>query len=161
MKHNYIYFIILYVAFVNGQEQEKPTKSSFKTSNNLYNSKLIYSTKISEKWELKSELAISNAFDYTSIEFLPISIEYHITKKWKVFGGPKLRYSFVKNDTYLGTQDSFKVLGQIGTRYDISKDLYGEFLFEYPLSKKANVQKNYKETLFKQSPFRFTVGHKF
>jgi len=161
MKNILLALLLFSVLTVNGQKESKPA-SNLKVYSNPFSIELIYATTLSEKWALASGLAISKAIDYNSIEFLPLSLEYHITKKWKIFGGPKLRVSFVKDNYFSGTQSQFSVLGQLGTRYDHNKGFFGELLFEYPMSQQTHSQNNYTQpSLFVKAPLTLKIGGQF
>jgi len=146
--------ILLFTMLTYSQEKEKPKVNLYE---NLFSVKLSYITKLSEKWSLQNELEISNAHDFNELEFTPISMNYNITKKWKVFGGPKLRYSFLKDDFYIPSQSNFSVLTQVGTRYDFSTAFFGEILYEYKL-----VNKNFNQAIEPSGGnLKFGVGFKF
>ncbi|MCF6347340.1 MAG: hypothetical protein L3J20_03460 [Flavobacteriaceae bacterium] len=153
MKNFILFVSLLFLTTLYTQEKEKPKTTIY---SNLFSSKLSLHTKLSNNWSLLNELEISNAHDFNRIE-LPISLKYSITKKWSVFAGPKLRYSFVKDDFYLGSYENFNVLAQVGTRYDFTEDFFGEMIYEYNL-----IHKNYNEALqVSGGRLRFGVGLKF
>ncbi len=146
--------ILLFTLLTYSQEKEKTRVNLYE---NLFSVKLSHITKLSEKWSLQNELAISNAHDFNELEFIPISINYNITKKWIVFGGPKLKYTFLKDDFYVPIQSNFSVLTQVGTRYDFSNDFFGEILYEYKL-----VNKNLNQAIEANGGrLKFGVGFKF
>jgi len=146
--------ILLFTLLTYSQEKEKPKINLYE---NLFSAKLLYITKLSEKWSLQNELTISNAHDFNELEFIPISINYNITKKWKIFGGSKLRYTFLKDDFYLPGQSNFSVLTQMGTRYDFSKDFFGEILYEHKL-----INENFNQAIEASGGrLKFGVGLKF
>jgi len=157
MKESPIFFIFLFsILFLNAQEKEK-TKVILQ--DNLFGINLSYATELSEKWVLRSKLGVSSINYNNSIDFFPVSIEYHITKKWKVFGEPKLRINLNNN---LGTLSNFEMSTQVGTRYDFTKHLYGELLFNTPiLQKRFKQQKFIPEGQLYQSPFTVHMGFKF
>jgi len=154
MKY-YLLIPILFFYFTLSYSQEKEIQK-VDVYSNLFSGKLLYSIKLSERWSLQNDLEISNVHDFNRIE-LPISLKYNITRKWSVLAGPKLRYSFVKDDFYLGSYTNFNVLAQVGTRYDFTKDFFGEIIYEYNL-----INKNYNEALqVSGGRLRFGVGFKF
>ena len=149
-----ICFILLFTLLTYSQEKEKSKVNLYE---NLFSVKLSYVTKLSEKWSLQNWLAISRAHDFNKLEFIPVSINYNITKKWKVFGGPKLRYSFLKDDFYLPSQSNFSILTQMGTQYNFSNDFFGEILYEYKF-----VNKNFNQAIETNGGhLKFGIGFKF
>jgi len=156
MKY-YLLIPILFFYFTLSYSQEMETKK-VDVYSNLFSGKLLYNTKLSEKWSLQNELKISNAFNFKSLEFTPLSIKYNITKKGSVLTESKLRYSFSNDDFYLGTQSNFSMLTQVGIRYDFTRDFFGEIIYEYNLLS----NKNYNQTLeASRGRLRFGVGLKF
>jgi len=161
MKNILLAFLLFSVLTVNGQK-ETESASNLKVYSNPFSIELMYTTKLSERWALRSGLALSKAVDYNSIELLPLSLEYHITKKWKVFGGPKLRVRFVKDNYFSGTQSQFSALGQLGMRYDHNKGFFGELLFEYPILQQTYPQNNYSQpSPFVKAPLTLKIGGQF
>jgi len=149
-----IFFTLLFTQLLYSQEKEKPKANLYE---NLFRVELSYITKLTEKWSLENELAISNAHDFNELELIPISFNYNITKKWKVFGGPKLRYTFLKDDFYLPSQSNFSVLTRVGTQYDFSDAFFGEILYEYKL-----INKNFNQAMeANRGRLKFGVGIKF
>ena len=145
---NYLFILFFsYVALTFSQEKEKTNIYS-----NLFRGNLSYNTNLVDNFFLQNKLEISNAFGYNKIEFLPLSANYHITKKWTIFGGPKFRYSFIHDDYYLGNQSNFNTLIQIGTHYDFTRNFFGEIFYEYNL-----LNKNYSQEL-EESRGRLTFG---
>jgi len=155
MKKNILLFVLLFFTLLtHSQEKENPKVNVYE---NLFRVELSYITKLSEKWSLQNELTISNAHDFNQLEFTPISLSYNITKKWKIFGGPKLRYTFLKDDFYLPSQSNFSVLTHVGTRYNFSNDFFGEILYEYKL-----VNENFNRAIEASGGrIKFGVGFKF
>ncbi len=144
MKYRLATLFLIYSTFSFSQEKEKPKTNIY---DNLYMAEISYTTKLSkEKWFLQNKLKISNAFEFNKIEYLPISVNYHITKKWTVFTGPKLRYNFIHNDFYLGNQSNFNTSIQIGTRYKFSKNFIGEIIYEYNLLNNKNYDRELEES---------------
>jgi len=153
-KYILLFILFFFILLTHSQEKEKPKVNIY---DNLFKVELSYITKLSEKWSLQNELAISNAHDFNQLEFTPLSINYDITKKWKIFGGPKLRYTFLKGDFYLPNQSNFSVLMQMGTRYDFTNDFFGEMLYEYKL-----VNENFNRAIEASGGrIKFGVGFKF
>ncbi len=155
MKKKSLFFVLfLFTLLTYSQEKEKPKVNIY---DNLFRAELSYITQLSEKWSLQNELVISNAHDFNELEFTPISINYNITKKWEIFGGPKLRYTFLKDDFYLPSQSNFSVLMQMGTRYDFSTNFFGEILYEHKL-----INENFNRAIEASGGrIKFGVGFKF
>ncbi len=157
MKKSFsIVLLVFLVGSIYSQEKEKQEeKLKVAIYSNLFTAKLTYDTKLSEKWSLQNELAISKAFDHNQFDFAPILLKYNITKKWSFFGGPKLRFSTTKDDLYIDTPLGFNVMGQVGTHYDSSANLFGEVIYE----------NNFMSKGFNQIPtgghLKFGVGFKF
>ncbi len=159
MKNICLIPFFFFVILVNAQEKEK---SKLHLYSNLFSAQLNYTTQLSKKWSLQQKLAISNPFDVNEFELSPLTFTYHINEKWSFFGGPKVRYSIVKDDFYLGTQSQFSALWYAGARYDFNNNFFGEFLVEKPFLKKNFPQHNNQQNFqFSNAPIRLKMGIKF
>lgn len=159
MKNSVFIFFLFLALVLYGQEKEK---SKLDLYSNLFSASLNYTTQLSEKWSLQQKIAISNPFDVNEFEVTPLTFTYHIDKKWSVFGGPKVRCNFVKDDFYLGTQSQFSALWHAGARYDFNNNFFGEFLVEKPFFKKNFSQHNNQQNFqFSNTPIRLKMGIRF
>jgi hypothetical protein len=159
MKNICLIPFLFFVLVINAQEKEK---SKLDLYSNLFSASLNYTTQLSEKWSLQQKIAISNPFYVNEFEVSPLTFTYHMNEKWSFFGGPKVRYSFVKDDFYLGTQSQFSALWHAGARYDFNNSFFGEFLVEKSFfNKNFSQQNNQQNFQFSNTPLKLKIGVKF
>lgn len=124
-----------FTTFIYSQEKEKKTILYFEEG--VFKNSMIVNTKLSDKWSFENKLQISYTDYFNQIE-IPITLKFNVTDKLSFFGGSKLNYMMATDVFNVEPYTNFNVVAQVGTRYDFTKDFFGEIKYEYNLINNKN-----------------------
>jgi len=126
-----------FLTFTYSQEKGKGTTLHFEEG--VFKNSIIVNTKLSNKWSFENKLQVTYTNFFNQIE-VPVTLKFNATNKLSFFAGSKLNY-IMATDTYnVVPYTSFSIMAQAGTRYDFSKNFFGEIKYEYDL---MNTKNNY------------------
>ena len=150
----FMVLFFLFVTFTYSQEKEKKTTTYLEEG--IFKNSLVINTKLSGKWSFENKLQISYTNYFNQIE-IPITLKFQATDKLSFFMGPKINYLLVTDVYNMEPYKNFSIMAQVGVRYDLAKDFYGEIKYEYDLMNNKN---NYNLQPSKGN-LKFGTGIKF
>ena len=130
-----IFLFPLLTTFIYSQEKEKKTTMYFEEG--IFKNSLVVNIKLSNKWSFENKLQVSYTNYFNQIE-IPITLKFNVTDKLSLFAGPKINFMKISDVYNVAPYKNFSIMAQAGTRYDFTKDFFGEIKYEYDLINNKN-----------------------
>ena len=129
-----IYTLILCFFFVVFSNAQKEKKATLKINDGIFNSSIILSTKLSDKWSFESGLDASYTQDAARFQ-VPFRFRYKVNEKLSMYTGSALFRSHSLNQL-LPTPLAFGVSAELGVQYDFTENASVKLFYQHNLKVK-------------------------
>ncbi|MCF6214472.1 MAG: PorT family protein [Flavobacteriaceae bacterium] len=155
-----LFFVSIY-SQTDSLSVEKEKKSSLKFMGGFNTNRIIFNTKLSDKWSFQNELIFSKIEENRFVE-IPLLLNYNITNRWRIFLGPKLDYSLKNKYGFANdTSPTFGVSAEFGSHYDFKNNFFGEIKFDHSFTKNMNTSALGFKNVAKGEVVKLRLGRSF